>query len=217
MDCLLRDVSVIVNAVYFRGDWQAYFDLHEEYQWHLPNACHSETMMGVRSTFKYSATRSYQYVAIPYQHSKEMEIFMMKNSSKLPVNLTVDDMAELRAKARPKRMALFMPSWEQKVCRTSLRAVMAADGAVVPELSSLLTDQLAMIEVTEEYTEVAAVSIAYISESLVEPPAPWFPFIVDRPFIYTIRSGPVTEFMGYFYDRHPGRPYFNKERSCEVA
>ena len=217
VDDSVCESKVFVNAVYFRGDWEAYFDLHESYQWHLPHACHSEDLMGVRSTFKYSATRSYQYVGIPYQHSKEMEIFMMKNSSKLPVNLTADDMAELRAKARPKRMALFMPAWEQKQCKTSLKDVLAEDGVVVEGVSNVSMDQMAMIEVTEEYTEVAAVSVGLCADSLVEPPVPWFPFIVDRPFIYTIRSGPVTEFMGYFYDRHPGCPYFSQERSCEVA
>ena len=209
---------VLCNAVYFKGYWERAFTLNNWYRWRLPDRSYSEQMVGATSTFKYAANRTYHYVAIPYEDSKEMEIFMMKNSSKLPVNLTADEMAELRAKATPKDMTLFMPTWEQGPRNTGFKDVLAEDGIVIPEMSEMLLDQTAMIAVTESYTEVAAVSMCFMGDSCVRPRIPWFPFIVDRPFIYTIRSGRVTEFMGYLYEPHPGTGYDEgRPGTCQVA
>ena len=209
---------VLCNAVYFKGEWETPFTLNKTYRWRLPDGSYSEQMVGATSTFKYAANRTYHYVAIPYEDSKEMEIFMMKNSSKLPVNLTADEMAELRAKATPKDMTLFMPRWKQGPRDTGFKGVLAEDGIVIPEISDVLLDQIAMIAVTECYTEVAAVSMCFQADSCLRPRIPWFPFIVDRPFIYTIRSGPVTEFMGYLYETSPGNGVDEgRWPACQVA
>ena len=217
--CVSPESLVLINAVYFCDNWASRFKLDREDDWKLPDRSHRCSLVGAKSTFNYSGTRKYHYVAIPYKNSKEMEIFMSKDRSRLPVDLSVDDMCELRAKATPKNMTLFIPAWRQSGCETSIDRLLSEAGVDLSDspASRILMNQNAMIIVTKEHTEVAAVS-SLVWPRCVKPREPpyFFPFKVDRPFVYTIRSGPVTEFIGYYYD-NPNAGSDCGEQLCEVA
>ena len=219
--CVSPDSLALINAVYFDGYWEREFRLSRTDDWKLPDSSHRVSLVGAKSTFKYSGTSKYHYLAIPYKRSKEMEIFMSKDRSRLPVDLSVDDMCELRSKARPENMTLFIPQWEQPACDTSIGELLSEAGVDLSDsiASRVMMMQNARIIVNKHHTEVAAVTTLWGCECVEDRPLfHLFPFKVDQPFVYTIRSGPVTEFIGYYYDDPNAGDYgYDDERWCEVA
>ena len=195
---------VIVNAIYICSVWQDSFVLSKKYEWHLPNSSKEELFMGTKTTVKYAETSLYHYIAIPFfDEGKEMEIFLTKSKSDLPVNLTLDEMSKLRAESKPQERIIFMPKWVRE-SRVSVIEMLREAGVPFREpIMKTVVDieQIAKVEVDEDQVTLVAVTTGFTEECGVDyPTVDSTPFVIDHPFIYTVRSVPVTEFIGYVYD-----------------
>ena len=202
-----------ISAVYLNRFWRTALPLMKTFDWLLPGSSHPATFVGGECELKYASTSSYHYLALPYSDGSEMEIYMTKSRSRLPTELSVDDMSVLRDRAKPWKTCLYIPKWEYDYERNVLSDLTKA-GVVFPNSPDMVAvQQKAHILVDGNRTEAAAVTFAICEDSARPDPFYFREFKVDRPFIYTIRSGEVTEFMGYLYDigqvrgvgRVPGR------------
>ena len=215
-----------LNVVYLRRVWSNLLERQETFDWLLPHWSYPVEFAGGEGEFKYASTSSYHYLALPYRDGSEMEIYMTKSRSQLPTNLTLDDMSVLRAQAKPRRFCLYIPIWTSS-SDTDVLSLLSKSGVVFPRASKALQiKQSARISVDGYGTEACAATVGYDEDGCVlEGPISFQEFKVDRPFIYAIRCGPVTEFMGYLYKAEdiPGSlsmwstVYRSCRRECDVS
>ena len=125
---------------------------------------------------------------------------MTRDRSVLPLGLTAEKMKSLRKKASTKTMTVYIPPWEFRVT-TNVLEVIGKAGVPLSflEKENLSIEQKAFIKVDKEGTEAAAVTVAGGLDCL-EVEDRDMTFVVNRPFIYTIRARNVTEFVGYLYN-----------------
>ena len=200
----------LVNAVFFWEDWKKRFrPIDWFHRWWLPESSHAVSLIGARCMCKYASSSSYHYIALPFdRESREMEIYMTKRRSKLPLGLTFEDMSALRASAKLQEMKVLIPKWSSHT-RTSVSELLARGGVAFDKCLSNVAEILndAFVDVTRD--QIASKKIRRIEPGLrldqlygprEEEESLWFAFKVNRPFIYTIRSGPVTVLMGYVHD-----------------
>ena len=208
----------LVNAIYLHRYWKECLSERRADKWLLPDSSSYLDFAGAEGRFKYAETKAYIYVAIPYArkyHGCEMEIYLTRDRAKLPIGLTVDDMESLRKKAKPRKMSLFIPLWEEEA-KLDLSEILAVKAGIMynpPTHDAMEIGQLVKIAVDEDGTEAAAATYVCCVDSLPEVRRWPNLFVVNRPFIYTIRTGSVTEFMGYLYN--PGNPPVSPQGSDE--
>jgi serine protease inhibitor len=216
-----QTLLVLVNAVYFLGEWTTQFD---------PEATRDDTfrlgdggevqlpLMELRGEeLLYSDRHGYGVVRLPYGDDERygMEVFLPDETGDLPALLEVLDHAEWRdavdelAPADVDRLALpaFELEWDAELNEplaalgmgeafspgADFRPLSPAD----PWLGTVV--HKTYIRVDEEGTEAAAVTGA---EMPVSAPVDTLEFIVDRPFAFTIsdaRTGTIL-FLGAVAD-----------------
>ena len=154
---------------------------------------------------------------LEYIGGSVMEIYLTTSRKELPTSLTVDKMSMLRSSAEYKPLKLSIPRWQSE-SSMELQGQLAKAGVdlQLSGVNELVIQQTAKVSVTERGTEAAAVTAVWQAKGLVRYKPKFVPFKVDRPFIYTIRTGPVTEFVGYVYDVTDSDPVEDKGM-CQVA
>lgn len=192
----------VVNALYLKRRWKTLLSLDEYFEWEFPDSSERLGFIGNKGEFKYASDDFFHYLSLPYTkdtHS-EMEIFMTRDRSVLPLGLTTEKMKSLRKKASTKTMTVYIPPWEFRVT-TNVLEVIGKAGVPLSflEKENLSIEQKAFIKVDKEGTEAAAVTLAAGLDCL-EMEDRDMTFVVNRPFIYTIRARNVTEFVGYLYN-----------------
>ena len=198
---------VFASTFYFHGVWANPLPgYNSELKWELPCKPRQFHSMGGKGTFKFGLAGDYQYLALPVQESTKvmMEVFMTLYPSKLPVDLTVDDMAALREAAEPISTPVLMPYTSSKV-RVDFPELLRDSGVVFRDKT--LGKRARLIQQAEiGFGSFSAESVThpkmeYQWEVLYPPQyTPKCPMLVNRPFVYTIRCGLVTLFMGYIYE-----------------
>ena len=198
---------VFASTFYFGGVWvNPLRGYNKELRWELPCNSHTFSCMGGEGTFKFGVAGDYQYLALPVQESAKvvMEVFMTLGRSKLPVDLTVDDMAALRAAAEPVKTPVLMPYTSRSV-RVDFPELLKDSGVVFGDKSLGKRARLIQQAVIG-FGSFSAVSetqpnMEYTWDVLFPPQyTPKCPMLINRPFVYTIRCGLVTLFMGYIYE-----------------
>ena len=197
--------TCFVNALYLRGSWRVHLETRELFEWLLPDATLTVLFIGDIGKFKFASTKSYRYVALGIWEEREMEIFLTRNPKQLPTGLTLKDMNALRARAREVEMKLFIPRFKVGEFR-DIADYLAECGVVFgqcPLARELILLHGAQLRVTEDGVEAVAVTVGMgidaAGSSEEEEEEDIEVFKVDRPFIFTLRNGSVTEFMGYIY------------------
>ena len=194
---------VIANAVYLNRSWAFKIKDHRKsWPWLFPDEELPISFFVGRGKFRYASDDSYHYLALPYEKYEDsvMEIYMTQSRSKLPLGLTVTEMNSLRSRAKSVKMTVFIPNWETRN-QTDVAGLLADIGTLPPSLAFL--EQMARIKVDSTGTEAAAATVCGSEDCLTKQPRMKKPFYVNRPFIYTIRCGSVTEFTGYLYNPEP--------------
>ena len=196
---LSSESRVIANAVYLKRSWGFKIKSHRKCrEWLLPDEELPIFFFVGRGNFRYASDDSYHYLALPYRKYEDsvMEVYMTKHRSKLPLGLTVPEMNSLRSKAKSVKMTVFVPNWEA-TSEIDVMSDLASIGYLPPSLVFL--NQTAKVKVDCAGTEAAAATVCGSEDCLTKEPRMKKPFYVNRPFIYTIRCGSVTEFIGYLY------------------
>ena len=197
----VSDVDVVyVNAIFLDRPWRKWFGRHLMHEWHMPGSSRRITFMGRSGFFPYAVSDSYRYVVVPHVSftGSCMEIFIKKADNELPTDLTLDEMEKLRRKARVEYWKLFLPKWDFEMDTNIVD--------LIPEsCATALKRQVNSLRVLQTVRMVGDEKGAYFGETTDDEtldPDPFSsePWYIDHPFIFTIRRGGCTEFIGCAYE-----------------
>jgi serine protease inhibitor len=229
IDKVVREIDplsilFLINAVYFKGEWEEEFDPSEtrEEDFHLASGdVERVQMMHQSGTFRYRRGEDYQAVSLPYGDGRmSMYLFLPDSASSLeefhrPRKGIDWDVCMRHFSSRKGSIAVPRFRAEFETVLNSLLGRLGMEKAFDPreaDFSAMLSgypekiwiDEIlhkAVIEVTEKGTEAAAAtSVVMVAASIsVEEP---FVMVLDRPFFYVIRDDEtgMILFMGSIAD-----------------
>lgn len=202
-------VSLLVNAVYFNGDWTYAFDKRQT----MTGSFHGEagesyaaSFMTLERELPYFAGKSFQSVSLPYGEGEmSMNIFLPREGYGLDdfiSELNVREWSNYQENYVPKEGSLILPKFKLEY-ETILNESLIKLGLgqpfdpILADFSEMLEGeervyidlmkQKTYIDVHEEGTEAAAVTSAQVrlTSAPVDPP---FYMNVNRPFLFTIKD-----------------------------
>ena len=208
-------VMLLINAIYFKGAWKTEFDPENTHaaDFYTPNDTITVDMMHIpENDFPYFANDLFQAIDLPYGDSIfSMSVFLPREGH------TVDEViAEMNANTweawlssfQTQAVQLFLPKfkleYEKKLKRTlsdmgmEIAFTDSADFSKMVYGGGVLIDEVihkAFVEVNEQGTEAAAVTVVIIKETSVGST----PMVnVNRPFVFVIRDNRTNSilFMG---------------------
>lgn len=217
-------LMVLINAIYFNGDWTKKFDVENTRDDEFTLADGSKVpckMMNQENRFRYFENTNFQAIELPYgNRAFSMFIFLPKSGlgiDDLIRRIDSDSLKLWTGSLHSRKGAILMPRFKLEYNETltdmlsSLGMGMAFSGAA--DFSGISTqDQMFIsyvkhktyIEVDEEGTEAAAVTSVGMATSA--GPTEKFVMRVDRPFLFLIResgSGTIL-FLGKIADPTSG-------------
>jgi len=197
-------VCVILNAVYFKGDWVNPFEksmtMDSPFKL-LDNQTVEIPMMSQTSSFSVFGNDGYNSILLPYKGDKVSMVVLLPNDGTslddLKQNFSSDDFADLwknLSKSSPQKVWLLLPKFKIKsdyalippFKKMGLTAPFGG-GADFSGISkgSLEIQQIihkAIVEVDETGTVAAAVTAVAMGRGAMSQPPPSFK--VDRPFMF---------------------------------
>lgn len=219
-----KTVAILVNAIYFKGNWQYPFeeDDTESDIFQLRDGTEEDVqLMALTESLPYMETDRFQAISLPYgEGGLNMNVFLPSESSSLDefsTSLTAGKLEEWSGEFSKEEVSLKLPAFqleyksELKESLKTLGMESAFDNRanlsklvqenVRLKISSVL--QKTFIDVNEEGTEAAAAtSVTTVETSGIAEP---ISMRVNRPFFFTIteeKSG-IVLFMGSI--AHPQR------------
>ena len=212
-------VLFLINAIYFKGSWQTEFDPSKTHDgpFHLVNGSTKQVPMMFRSgSYSHYRGDGVQAVNLPYGDGRiSMYIFLPDRNSDLNTflaSLNPTNWENWMSQFREQELMLMIPKFKLEYGTKELNDALIALGMgiafdqkqanfsrmVSPETLSgnLYIDKVShktFIEVNEEGTEAAAVTVVGVVKTSLPPE-----FVADRPFFFAIRdntTGTVL-FMG---------------------
>ena len=203
---------ILANAIYFKGKWLDPFDakLTKERPFHpAAGAAKNLPMMAMSKKFTYRKGSGYQAVRLPYMgYDLAMYVFLSDAGSSPAKLLQIMNGDNWRRVTMPGFSArdglVVLPKFKLENS-LELNAALKATGMKTAfnnqkskpdaDFSGMFSDshhisevrQKALVEVSEEGTEAAAVTAMAVESMGIEmnPPKP-FEMIVDRPFLFAI-------------------------------
>ncbi|MEK7834013.1 MAG: serpin family protein [Acidobacteriota bacterium] len=216
-------VMFLINAVYFKGQWQKRFDakLTQNLPFHLLAGKTKQTqMMSQSGSYQYFKGENFQAVSLPYgQGGASIYLFLPDEKSSLNnllSGLSYQKWQQWMTNFRNSPGDVKLPRFKMDYSRdlnNPLRALGMgvafdrgkADFSGIRQQKDLFISQVkhkAVIEVNEEGTEAAAATSVGISITSVRREPQRFSFIADRPFLLAIRdqqTGAIL-FMGAVFE-----------------
>jgi serine protease inhibitor len=224
------DLLLLLNAVYFKGQWTQKFDKAQTQQRDFTIAEGSVKQvprMAQSGRFDYFETPQLQAIRLSFgDGALAMEVFLPAKASSLgalEAELTAEHWTSWQAQYAPRPGTIELPRFELKSnyrLEQPLRALgmtraFQPDGAQLVDMFSSAPGQLrtgrffissvlqsTYWKVDEEGSEAAAVTTTGIRTSAVVRPLQPFRMIVDRPFFCAIedRRSGALLFVGAIYD-----------------
>jgi len=216
-----RTRLVLANAIYFKGSWEHPFDTNQTRPqvFHSPSGKKQVPMMRQRGHFSYQAGDGFQAVQLPYAGGRlQMHLFLPATNSS-PAKLLASLNGETwRNKIRPQFMdregTLALPRFKMEyevLLNDPLKALgmrsafsSAADFSAMADEPLFVSEvkQKSYVDVNEEGTEAAAVTVGIIRATAILRPQEPFEMIVDRPFLFVIVDDQTKSilFMGVVYE-----------------
>ena len=217
-----EEILVLINAIYFKGSWTKAFDpkLTSAREFHLVSGGAQRLMMSREDRFRYKADDAMQAVALPYGDGRlNMYIFLPRENDglgKLIDATKPDNFTALFAGFSERKGEVVLPRFKiefehslNKVLKLLGMGAAFAGGAdfsgmVVPPTTAAISDVLhkTFVEVNEEGTEAAAVTVVKMLATSMPNREERFSFVCDHPFLCAIRddvTGSVL-FLGAIFD-----------------
>ena len=224
------ELALLLNAVYFKGQWTHKFDKAQTQQRDFALAGGSVKQvprMAQSGRFDYFETPQMQAIRLPFgEGDLVMEVLLPAKSSSLgalEAELTPEHWTGWQAHYAPRSGTIELPRFELKSnyrLNDALQALgmtraFQPDGAQLTDMLSSAAGQLSpgrffissvrqstYWKVDEEGSEAAAVTTTGIRSAAVARPEPPFQMIVDRPFFCAIedRRSGALLFVGAIYD-----------------
>ncbi len=204
------DVADIMNAIYFKADWETEFDA---------NYTRTDTFHG-RDTeskvdfmkmfderFKYDETDELQVISIPYKEGNESMIILLPKDDTNIVDILKDKNPEeineilenISNQGKRKIRLLQLPKFEQELKIEGLEEKLMNLGMVsafsnranFSNLGNVYISKIfhkAKIRVDEKGTEAAATTEIIMTKGAAPSFEEKIDFVVDKPFVYIIRD-----------------------------
>ena len=214
-------VAYILNAIYFNGTWTDKFDKNntkkEQFNGYTRDIMYVD-MMHRNAKYYYTSNNVYSAVTLPYGSGAYSMTVILPNEGKFITDLTktlnADTIASLRRNMEECLVDLKLPRFTTEM-KLPLKGIVAKLGApsmfdaTRADFSSFANGnvyvsemlQKAKIEVSEEGTKAAAVTMGMVKLTSMRPQEPRrVDFHCDRPFVYMIQdnyTGAIL-FMGQF-------------------
>jgi serine protease inhibitor len=209
-------VMYLVNAIYFKGIWHKQFDTKNTQEVNFTNESGNlvkVNMMYQKDTFNYVRDDYAQYLDMPYGNKAFSMTVILPNDGKSTTDvlnqLNIATWTNKLQTMSGKVVKVYLPRFKNQSkyllneplgnmgMRTAFTA--SADLSNISDISLYISRVLhsTYVEVTEEGTEAAAVTIVEVgATSVLNPPEPVF--IVNKPFLFVIRekSTGVILFIG---------------------
>ncbi|MEG4072155.1 serpin family protein [Microcoleus sp. Pol14C2] len=213
----LDPVLFLINAIYFKGNWQTPFDKSQTANktFYLTDSSSKQhPMMSQSGFYRCYATDTFQAVSLPYgkKGALSMYIFLPNSNTNLATfsqQLTAENWNKWMQEFRERNCIIEIPRFtiEYKVELKSTLIALGMAGFFEPSKAefSLMTDvnvavdsvkHKTFVEVNEEGTEAAAVTSVELIRSLP------FEMNVNRPFFCAIQDDTTRTilFMGTILD-----------------
>ncbi|PKL75952.1 MAG: proteinase inhibitor I4 serpin [Candidatus Melainabacteria bacterium HGW-Melainabacteria-1] len=217
-------ILILMNAIYFKGDWSEPFKESETRVRDFHKADGSQQqhpMMSRHDKLRYlrNVEGKFQAVALPYGKSEQSEMLLILPDQGASLGELVSRLNEPEFKGwlgqmRARDGHLVLPRFKLKTempLNATLKRLgmnrafseadaelnrLVATSALKPFVSSVKQD--AFVEVNEKGTEAAAVTTITVGATSVQIPQEPFEMILDRPFLYAIydKSTESILFMG---------------------
>lgn len=203
-----NDIMALLNAIYFKGTWTYQFDKSQTADDFFTTAAGAKQackMMQQENKFDYFETNDLQAVDLPYGNTAfSMTILLPKTNhtvKEITDRLTPAQWAAWKNQFYSSNGKVFLPKIKLEY-EQSLNAVLSALGMAVAfapgqadftgistaaPLYISLVKQKTFLQVDEEGTEAAAVTVVTIGVTSVGPSTGFF-MRIDRPFVFMIRD-----------------------------
>lgn len=212
---------ILANAIYFKGKWERPFDPQETKPHAFQLAGGGEKQaptMWQHGHFEYQSGDGFQAVRLPYAGRRLwMEVFLPdagSNPAKLLARFSDrSDRNKMLEGFFGRDGTLALPRFKleynirlnQSLQALGLKRAFAdADFSAMSDEPLVLSEvkQKSYVEVNEEGTEAAAVTVGIVTATAVLRPQPPFEMIVDRPFLFVIQDHQTQSilFMGVVAD-----------------
>ncbi|KRZ74156.1 Leukocyte elastase inhibitor C, partial [Trichinella papuae] len=202
MTCL-----VLVNAIYFKGNWQTRFareSTSKQYFSVDQNTNKLVEMMHVNDTFRHAEHEHFQILQLPYESSKlAMYVLLPKEKfglEKLASQLSGEQLLDYMEEVTSKKVSITFPKFKleetlplkQILLQLGLTSMfdhsMADFSMMTGDRSVIVSDAFhkAFIEVNEEGSEASAATAVVAMLRSAQHVAPPAVFIADHPFMFLI-------------------------------
>ena len=223
-------VMYLLNAVYFKASWTDKFDPSSTRDLDfitLDGKTVKRPMMHREGKAAYGKNNLYKMLCLPYGNKAYSMVVLLPNEGKttddIIRNLSAQKLKEWQSQMRTEEVNILMPRFTTE-SETHLKNILSSMGmprafggdAEFPNMIQnaglyvSMMKQKAKIEVNEEGTKAAAVTIAEMSEFGVHL---YKYFYATRPFVYYImeKSTGAIYFMGIYCFDDTGEPVTIKE------
>ncbi len=202
-------IMYLINAIYFKGIWRSEFDKEKtsELPFYLPEGTPVQVpTMQQQDTFRYVKNDLLSAVELPYGHGNFSMVILLPNEGKtagdIVSSLTIDNWNAWMQGLSEKDVVIHLPRLKfeyEKLLNQDLADMGmgiafsgAADFSKIDSTRDLCISRVihkTFVEVNEEGTEAAAVTVVEIRETSYPGPQeqPVY-FYVDRPFVFIIKE-----------------------------
>jgi len=207
-------VMYLINAIYFKGQWTYDFDkeLTTEGTFHTsPSEQNTVSFMHQEGAFEYYVNDSLQLLEMPYGQGNFSMVILLPapghSVSALADGLTTETWNRWLADTSKAIVDIALPRFKfdyERILNDDLKELGMVKAFGPADFSNINPDaglyismvkHNSFVEVNEEGTEAAAVTVVEIVETSMPPV---IPFVVDRPFLFAIRETTTNTilFMG---------------------
>jgi serpin B len=194
---------VLVNAIYFKGDWASQFEprlTKESPFWVTPQEQVQVMMMAQKHEFGYGRVDGLQILELPYAGEDLSMVVLLPGErdglAALEDRLTAENLDRWTRYLWETEVEVYLPRFEVTLpfsLSSTLMAMGMVDAFRNADFSGMAEGPLgidevlhkAFVKVNEEGTEAAAATAVVMGRSIPAPPAI---FCADHPFLFFIRE-----------------------------
>jgi len=197
-------VMYLINAIYFKGTWKYKFDKDKTIsgEFYNGNATSTANYMVQEATFKYSETDLLEAIELPYGNSAfSMVVLLPKtgnNVTDVVTNFTSQnwnnwcqsmDSAEVFVKLPKFKFAFDSVINESLKTLGIKKAFGGGDFSNLSDIGVCISKVIhkSFVEVNEEGTEAAAVTVVEFEATSIEPGGKKY-FTANRPFVFVLKE-----------------------------
>ena len=200
-------LMILINAIYFKGDWEKSFDKKLTNKQPFLNFNKEEKItdfMHMTKNFDYFENQNIQTIQINYLKDNLKALIILpkidRDINSYIKNFSIDTYSELVKQMKNKKVILSMPKFEIKfedelknilISMGMKEAFAQADFSVMRKQKDILISKVihkTFIKVDEKGTVAAAATAVFMKERCARPREPTPEMIINHPFLFIIRS-----------------------------